>query len=191
MTPELKAFISTYADFTTAEIAHISEKFKSREVKKKEFLLREGEVCNDIIFVQSGCLRLYYIAEEVETSVWFSFSNSSAIDIYSFISEKPSVYFIQAIENSEVLVLPKPALNKLYHEVPKMEGMMRRFWEDVVINLLERFNSLQNLSADQRYLDLLKKPGYMQNIPQKYLASFIGITPTSLSRVKKKTARVK
>ena len=189
MTPELKQFIAGYADIASEELDEIAGKFKARAIKKNEFLLQQGEVCKDLIFVQSGCLRLYYIADSIEVSVWFSFKHSSAIELYSFISQSPSNYYLQAIEDSEILSLPKPALDMLYGAHPKMQGMMRKFWEDVVINLIDRFTALQRDPAEKRYLDLLKKPPYIQNIPQKYLASFIGVTPTSLSRIRKQIAK--
>ena len=185
MTEDLKKFISEYIHLTGAELEDITAKFKKRSVKKNDYLLREGETCKDLVFVRSGCLRLYYIADNVEVSVWFAFKHTSAIEIYSFISQKPSNYFLQAIEESEILYLPKTELDKLYHTHPKMQEMMRKFWEDVVLNLIDRFTALQRDSAEGRYRDLLGKPGYMQTIPQKYLASFIGVTPTSLSRIRK------
>ena len=158
-------------------------------MKKGQYLLRAGEICKDLIFVQQGSLRLYYIEDDVEISVWFSFEHSSAIEIYSFISQKPSDYFLQAMEASEVLYISRSALNVLYDTHPKMQEMMRKFWEDVAINLIERFTALQKDPAEKRYCDLLKKPAYLQKIPQKYLASFIGVTPTSLSRIRKQTAK--
>lgn len=185
MTDQLKIFISNYVSMDEAELDYIAGLFQPRKLKKNEFLLQQGTVCTDLVFVQEGCLRLYYIHEEVDISVWFAFANSSAIDIYSFISEKPSVYFLQAIEDSEVWYLPKAELLKLYQTHPKMQEMMRSFWEDAVLNLIDRFTALQRDTAEQRYLDLLAKPAYMQKIPQKYLASFIGVTPTSLSRIRK------
>jgi CRP/FNR family transcriptional regulator, anaerobic regulatory protein len=66
---------------------------------------------------------------------------------------------------------------------------MRKFWEDVILNLIKRFTALQTDSAEKRYLELLKKPDYLATIPQKYLASFIGVTPTSLSRIRKKIVK--
>lgn len=185
MSDQLKAYITNYAHFSEAELADIVGRFKPKELKKNEFLLEEGKICKDLVFVKNGCLRLYYVDKDVEISVWFAFENSSAIDIYSFISEKPSNYFLQAIEDSEILYLPKSELLKLYKSHPKMQEMMRNFWEDAVLNLIDRFTALQRDSAEQRYLDLLNKPPYLQKIPQKYLASFIGVTPTSLSRIRK------
>lgn len=185
MTAELKNFISKYITLSDPELEEITALFQKRTVGKNDFLLRQGEICKDLIFVQKGCLRLYYITDGIEVSVWFSFQYSSAIEISSFISQKPSEYFLQAIEDSEILYLPKYELDKLYNSHPKMQEMMRKFWEDVVLNLIDRFTALQRDSAEERYQDLLGKPDFLQTIPQKYLASFIGITPTSLSRIRK------
>ncbi|MBC7827895.1 MAG: Crp/Fnr family transcriptional regulator [Chitinophagaceae bacterium] len=185
MNTNLKIFISKYVTLSDVELEDITNKFKSKLVKKNNYLLRQGDTCRDLVFVQKGCLRLYYLKEEIEVSVWFAFQQSSAIEIYSFISEHPSNYFLQAIEDSELLYLPKTELNKLYQFQPKMQEMMRNFWEDVILNLINRFTALQKDSAEKRYLDLLNKPDYLETIPQKYLASFIGVTPTSLSRIRK------
>ncbi len=185
MTPELKKFISEYVHLLDGELEFIAHQFKTKTIQKNEFLLQEGETCKDLIFVQNGCLRLYYLQDDFEVSVWFALKHSSAIEIYSFISETPTNYFLQAIETTEILYLPKTVLNKLYETHPKLQEMMRKFWEDVILHLLERFTALQRDTAEQRYLDLLNKPELLQTIPQKYLASFIGVTPTSLSRIKK------
>ncbi|HMF72601.1 MAG TPA: Crp/Fnr family transcriptional regulator [Flavitalea sp.] len=181
----LKIFISKYVKLSDVELEDITNKFKRKVVKKNSYLLRQGDTCKDLVFVQTGCLRLYYLKDGVEVSVWFAFQRSSAIEIYSFISENPSNYFLQAIEDSEVLYLLKTELNKLYKNQPKMQEMMRNFWEDVILNLINRFTALQKDSAEKRYLDLLNRPAYLEKIPQKYLASFIGVTPTSLSRIRK------
>jgi CRP-like cAMP-binding protein len=185
MYDDLKKFLSNYASFSNEELDNIAHRFKLRRVKSNEFLLTRGEVCKDLLFVQKGCVRLYYVKDEMEVSVWFSFQFNSAIEVNSFISEQPSNYFIQAIEDSEVFYLPKKELNELCDEQPKMQLMMKNFWEDVLLNLISRFTSLQTDSAEKRYLDLLSKPAFMNSIPLKYLASFIGVTPTSLSRIRR------
>ena len=185
MNTNLKKFISKYVKLSDVELEDITNKFKSKVVKKNNYLLRQGDTCKDLVFVQKGCLRLYYLKDDIEVSVWFAFPESSAIEIYSFISGNPSDYFLQAIEDSEVLCLSKTELNKLYQSQPKMQEMMRNFWEAVILDLINRFTALQKDSAEKRYLDLLNKPAYLETIPQKYLASFIGVTPTSLSRIRK------
>ena len=185
MSTELKKFFNDYIPLPEAELGDIVSKFKKKKIKKNEFVLMQGEICKDLIFVQSGCLRLYYLLDDVEVSVWFAMKHSSAIEIYSFISEIPTNYFLQSIEDTEILYLPKTELNMLYETHPKMQEMMRKFWEDVILHLLVRFTALQRDTAEQRYLDLMNKPELLQTIPQKFLASFIGVTPTSLSRIKK------
>jgi CRP-like cAMP-binding protein len=185
MNTDLKKFITKYVPLSEVELEDIVNKFKRKVVKKNDYLLKQGGTCKDLVFVRKGCLRLYFMKDDIEVSVWFAFPQSSAIEIYSFISENPSNYYLQAIEESEILYLPKAELNKLYKYQPKMQEMMRKFWEDVILNLINRFTALQTDSAEKRYLDLLNKPAYFESIPQKYLASFIGVTPTSLSRIRK------
>lgn len=191
MNTTLKEFLSKYVILSDDELEDIASRFKRKVIKKNDYLLRQGDTCKDLVFVQEGCLRLYYLNEDIEVSVWFAFPQSSAIEMYSFISGNPSNYFLQAIEDSEVLCLQKAELNKLYQSQPKMQEMMRNFWEDVILNLINRFTALQTDSAEKRYLDLLNKPAYMETIPQKYLASFIGVTPTSLSRIRKQIAALR
>lgn len=182
----LNNFIKEYINLPETELKHIADKFKKKSIEKNGFLLRQGETCKDFIFVEKGCLRMYFIKDGVEISIWFAFPNSVASEIYSFIAQKPSSFFVQAMEDSELLYLPKSELFKLYQTHPKMQEMMRKFWEDILLHIINRFSSLQNDTAEQRYLDLLNNPHYFQSIPQKYLASFIGVTPTSFSRIRKK-----
>jgi len=186
MSEALKTFLRQYAPFSEEQLSGITQKFQLKKAPKNSYVLRETEICNDLVIVEEGCLRLYYIQNDVEISVWFAFKGSSAVDIYSFISNTPSRYFLQAMEETVVWYLPKTELEKLYLEQPLMNQMMRGFWEDAVVQLIDRFSALQRDSAEQRYLDLLAKPQYFQRIPQKYLASFIGVTPTSLSRIRRK-----
>jgi len=161
MSTDLKNFISNYVSLSEVELENIISKFIKKEIRKNNYLLKPGDTCKDLVFVQKGCLRLYYLDDDIEVSVWFAFPQSSAIEIQSFISEQPSGYFLQAIEDSQVLYLPKRELDKLYQTLPRMQEMMRNFWEDVVLNLLDRFTALQKDSAENRYLDLLSKPDFM------------------------------
>ena len=189
MDNDLKKFLSQYLSLSTDEMNDLTGRFKERVVTKNNYVLRRGEVCKDLVVVKKGCLRLFYTNDDIEVSVWFAFAGSSAIEMSSFISEEPSNYFLQAIEDSEVYYLPKSEIEKMYETHPKMYVLVKNFYEDVILHLLERFTALQTDSAEKRYLDLLLKPEYMAAIPQKYLASFIGVTPTSLSRIRKQIAQ--
>jgi CRP-like cAMP-binding protein len=184
--PELSHFLSQYAHIPEQVLLEFTASFKEKKIAKNSFLLKEGHVCRHFGFVKSGCLRLYYTGEKQEVSVWFAFSNNSAIEISSYLSNAPSAYAIQAIEDSTVLYLPKEELETLCAKHPALQEMMRRYWEVAVLSLITRFTSLQKDSAEKRYKDLLHQTEYLQKIPQKYLASFIGVTPTSLSRIRRK-----
>ena len=189
MNTNLKKFISRFVTLPDSELEEFAGSFKRKTIKKNNYVFRQGDTCKDFVFVDKGCLRLYYVKDGIEVSVWFAFQPSSAIEVYSFISEKPSDYFLQAIEDSEVLYLPKTELKKMYQSHPKMQEMMRNYWEAVLLDLISRFTALEKDSAEKRYLDLINNTDYLGTIPQKYLASFIGVTPTSLSRIRKKIIR--
>src|SRR5688572_30108555 len=132
MVSGLRQFIARYVTLSDEEMEDVAARFRSKVVRKNGYLLRQGDICKDLVFVKNGCLRLYYLKDDIEVSVWFAFQHTSAIEISSFISGLPSNYFIQAIEESEVLCLPKSELNRLYIAQPKMQEMMRNFWEDAV-----------------------------------------------------------
>ena len=188
MTSDLSTFLMQYCDDSDT-VNSLVTKFKVQRIKRNAFILREGHTCRDLIFVRQGCARMYYTKDETETSVWFAFDGSTAIDLVSFISDRPSEYNIQAVEPTEIQVLPREVLQRMYSELPETQVLVRRLWEDAIIHLIERFTNLQKLSALERYEDLLQKPDYLARIPQKYLASFIGVTPTSFSRIRGKIKR--
>jgi len=185
MKQELKNFFEQYGQLSETGLNELTNKFNSKSIKKGDLLLLQDEICTKIYFVRKGCLRLYYIVEDVEITVWFSFENNSAIELSSFLSGAPSDYFIEAVEDSEILFMHKAELTNLYKNFPEMESIFRVFWENVILTLLERFTALQKYSAEKRYLDLMNQPKYLQRIPQKHLASYIGVTPTSLSRIRR------
>lgn len=178
-------FFEQYGIISKEGIEDLNSRLKSNKIKKGDKLLSYGQICKEIFFVTKGCLRLYYISDGVEITVWFSFEDNSAIELSSFLSGAPTEYFIEAIEDSEYLSLSKAELLQLYVAHPEMESIVRRFWEDVILSLLQRFTALQKDSAEDRYRSLINQDNYLQRVPQKYLASYIGVTPTSLSRIKR------
>lgn len=186
MNSESGIFFEQYGKISEEGIQELQSRLKPKKINKGALLLSYGQICKEIYFVTKGCLRLYNIVDGVEITVWFSFEGNSAIELSSFLSGEPTEYFIEAIEDSEFLSLEKSELLKLYVNHPEMEGIVRSFWEDVILNLLQRLSALQKDSAETRYLNLVSQTNYLQRVPQKYLASYIGVTPTSLSRIRRK-----
>jgi CRP-like cAMP-binding protein len=186
MTSELNNFIKSFVDLTDKELFSITSAFTPKTIKKGKYLLKAGEICKDFIFIKTGCIRMFYISGSIEISAWFSLNNSVAMEVQSFITQAPSICYLHTIEDSEIYTLSKTKLEVLYRTQPKTHELMRKIWEAALVLVIPRFSSLQNDTAEKRYLELMKNAELMRQIPQKYLASFIGVTPTSLSRIRKK-----
>lgn len=161
-----------------------------KELKKKELLLRSGENCRNIYFINSGCIRYYYLVDGEEKTAQFFFENGWYTDYESFLSGDPSENFIEAIEDTELLCLEKNALQKLYAEAPKFERFGRIMAENAYLGIRYRTKTLTNLNAEERYLKLIKeRPKIFERVPQYYIASYLNIQPQSLSRIRKKIAK--
>ena len=166
---------------------------KEQEIKKKEFVLREGQLCKNISYVISGTLRAYYLDKEGrESTIMFAIADWWITDMACFIDEQSAMMFIEAIENSSVFLLQKDDLDKLYIEIPKFERFFRIIMQNAYIR--EQLRVMQNLSlsAEERYYSFLAKyPQIVKQVTQKQIASYLGITPEFLSMVRgKKNKRI-
>lgn len=162
-----------------------------KEIAKKDFLLKEGQLCRTISFVHSGALRAYFLDNEGrEATIMFAINEWWITDMYCFITEIPAMQNIVALEDSIVLQLKKRDLDHLFIAVPKFERFFRIIMQNSYIR--EQLRVLQNLSmpADERYEIFMNK--YPQLIPfltQKQIASYLGITPEFLSVLRKKRTK--
>ncbi len=155
--------------------------------KKKEFLLQEGKVCNKITFVNNGCLRLFYNVEGAENTIQFFFSDSWYTDYASFLTGQPTIENMQALEGSEVVQFNKDDLYKLYDTMPIFEKVGRVFAENAYLSISQLNQMKTNEEPEVRYINLLKtRPELVQQIPQHYIASYLGIKPETLSRIRKR-----
>lgn len=153
---------------------------------RKEFLVRQGNVSNELHFIISGCVREYFEdADANEINTWFGFENAIAVSTYSFFSQKPSLTHIQALEDTSTIVINHEDLQKLFNQFHEIERLGRLLAEQYLVQIEEMKIILQTLSAKQRYEYLLQnKPEFIKRIPLKYLASFLGIKLETLSRVR-------
>lgn len=148
MTPELRAFVQEYGSLPPAAVADFVSRFQRRNLPKGTMLLHPGEVCHELLFVQSGCLRTYYLAPDgLDISVWFSFPGYLSSELTSFISGEPSEYAVEAIADSEVLYLSKEALQELYARHPALHGHNAR---NMGIRHYERYSPLHLPTARHR-----------------------------------------
>ena len=166
-----------------ALLARISE----RKVKRKQFILQEEDVCKHYNFVIEGCFKMYFTDQKgVEHNLQFAAESDWITDIGSFHSEKPSQLAIEAIEPSIVLRIEKQDLIYLYENYPKFDRNFRVIIENKFVELQTRI--LQNISstAEERYLAFLHQyPNLSNRLPNTQIASYIGITPEFLSKIRK------
>lgn len=183
----LKAHIQRRVQLTEAEFETCTRFFTHRKLRKRQFLLQEGEVCRAIAFVNSGCLRAYTVDHKGEEHIiQFAIEDWWISDLNSYLTGKPATYTIDALQDSEALLLERSARDQLLESVPKMERFFRLLQESNYIATHRRINETLSSSAEERYLAFLKTyPALVEQVPQSQIASYLGITPQSLSRIRK------
>ena len=158
-----------------------------REVARKELLLKEGNACATINYVHTGVLRAYYRdSADNESSIMFAMQDWWVTDMHSFVTEKPAMLNIEALEDSIVMQLKKTDLDHLYIQIPKFEKFFRIIMQNAYIR--EQLRIIENLSlpAEERYQNFIHKyPQVVQRVPLKQIASYLGITPEFLSVIRK------
>ncbi|MBL7821750.1 MAG: Crp/Fnr family transcriptional regulator [Saprospiraceae bacterium] len=173
------------------EIAFVEEVFKERRIKKRQFILQEGEICKHTTYVLEGCFRMYRVDNNgKEHNLQFAIENWWIGDIGSFHSNTPSKLNIEAVETSIILQVKKEDQLKLYTDYPKFDRIFRVLAENAMVGLQRRV--LQNISstAEERYLDFLERhPNLFNRISNVQIASYLGVTPEFLSTVRKKIAK--
>lgn len=183
----LKANFEEKIILSNDEMEVLEKLFRPKLIKKKKDLLRIGDVCKDLAFVIKGALRSYSIDDKgIEHVSQLALENHWVADLYSFITQTPSDFAIEAIEDTEVLLISSFDLDNVYLKVPSMERFFRKLFEKAYVFTLRRLNSSQSQPADIRYRKLMDtNPDLLQRVPLIYIASYLGITPESLSRIRK------
>jgi CRP-like cAMP-binding protein len=154
-------------------------------LSKNEFLVQEGKRCRHLYFVEQGALRGYYNLEGKEIPHWFAFEQDFVTSFYSFITEKPAVENIQLLENSVLWAISKDNFNHLLDDHQDLERMLRKAYENYYIRLEERFVNAHFRTASERYQDLLQQtPHLIERVPLGFVASYLGISQETLSRVR-------
>lgn len=183
--------ISKYVILTPEEQDLFMSKTETKQFNLKTILLNEGEICKDSYFVNSGILRSFTINDNiVEQVLSFACSGWWMGDMYSFLSQKPGNLFIQVIEEAEVVILSKENQEILYQEIPKLERFFRILIENSLVAHQERLMDNLSLTAEERFEKFCKKhPELIQKVPQKQIASYLGVTPEFFSKMKSKMLR--
>lgn len=173
---------------TLEEQAIIKNYLTPKKLRKKQYLLQEGDACKYIAFVEEGILRAYTVSEKgVEHIIQFALEGWLISDLYSFLTGEPATYNIDALEDAELVLISKQAHEELLKKVPKYETHTRLQLTNAYIAMQRRLTSIISLPLEERYANLTTLyPDIIQRVPQHMIASYMGLTPETLSRVRRR-----
>ncbi len=183
---ELFDYFDHLIKLSKADKEAISKICSIKKVRKNEIIESIGGVSKTIYFLKSGIARTYYYKEDIEVTEFFALPGNLLARVKSLLTEKPSSKAIQMLEEGELILIDAFAFFKLFETSPSLEGLYRMILEVAYLDIIERVESIQFHSAKERYAALVENPVLIQKIPLKYIASYLGITQVSLSRIRAK-----
>lgn len=186
MFEQMDEFVAKCITLTEEETQLFHSLLRFKKVKKKTFLLQEGEICDFEAYVLKGCTRTYYINKEgSETILLFAVEGWWVSDLGSFSEQKPSMQFIETVEDCELLIIDYKSKVLLFEKIPKFEKLFRILLQRTLTVLQQRFYASVSQTAEERYIAFTEKyPQLVQRIPQHQIARYIGVSPEFLSKVK-------
>jgi len=178
--------ISSYIDISEKEWNDYSKKFNVKSFQRNELILRSGEICKNVFFINSGILRVFFTdSNGYEQTFHFAIENTFVTDYESFLNKTKSTYSIQALENSETVVMSFNMLHEGYTNLKNGEKLGRKLAEEYFFLFSNKIKSLYTMAPLERYQKMnVVFPGILQRVPQHYIASYLNITPVHLSRLK-------
>ena len=184
---EIKKSLKAIYNFSDEHLDTFVSKLRAKKIEKKEYLLRPSQKCDFMAFINKGCFRFYSLTEKEEPTLHFFTENSWVADYESLLSQQPTKNFIQAIESSELLLISLDDIHLLMEQHPVFRNLMSLMNQWVIPS--SHHISISNSSPDDRYKKLLNEhPEWIIRFPQMYIASYLGMTKETFSRVK---ARIK
>ncbi len=186
-----KAYLISNLSVETDEDLPILDQYKVKKIQKGDHLLRQSNFCTHTFFVEKGLLRQYALDEKGrEHMMMFAPENWFVSDRESIFFKRPSVYNIQALEDTQVAMLDKAYFQQLNEQLPHFTEFNNRLLHNHIRHLQKRIHLLLSTTAEERYLQFVEMyPDILLRVPQTMVASYLGITPESLSRVRRELAR--
>jgi CRP-like cAMP-binding protein len=184
---DLFSYIQQRVSLSEADKAFIKQRFTLRKIKRKSYFLREGDLGFEQAFIISGTMRVFYIDGKTQEHVlYFGFKDWWIGDLASFELRSPSQLNVQALEDTWVLAFTQDGIDEIFQHIPQMERLFRIMAQRTLAVLQKRLFLTVSASAEERYLALIERhPSIEQLVPQHQIASYLGILPESLSRMKK------
>lgn len=182
----LKKAFQQFISFSDEDWDKIEKKIEIKHYKKGDLFLSAGQVCNTLGFITTGFFRKYYLKDGNDINFWFYYENLFLVAYQSFLERVPTNFYIEAIEDSEILTISYETVQEIYAISDEFQKLGRLVCEKMYIAHHNRIENLLFKDATARYADLVKNhPILIQRLPQYHLASYLGIKPQSLSRIRK------
>lgn len=182
---ELVHFVKSKINIGDQELECILSYFKEIAFKKDKYVLKEQHFSTNYYFVKSGGVRIWFDKGGEPVTAWLIFENDFFAELSGLKSGKPTQFNIQAITDTTLLAIDKNSMEHLYTKFPQWQCFGRLIWENAFLKVINGIISYQTLTTEERYIAAMQQSNLMQKIPLKQLASFLGMTPTSLSRIRK------
>lgn len=182
---QLSDFLKSKIEISVDDLEIILSNFKEMKLEKGQFILKTGQIANHYYFIRSGALRFYYGDFDEQLTAWVIVKDEFFTEISSLNPQIPTRFNIEAIEKTELLYIHKDNMEMLYKQIPAWQEFGRITWENMAIRMIDQIISFQTLSAEERYLEFMQDAELMKRVPVKQIASYLGITPNALSRIRK------
>ncbi len=191
MFDNLKSYILSKAQVTETELDQISSVFRLKKLRKKQYFLQEGDISQQLAFVNKGCLRMYRVDQKGhEHIVHFAFENWWINDRESYLNQDASKYNIDAIEDSEIMITDIDKFNQVLLSIPALAQMMQNLQAKNFVAVQRRINSTLSYTAEEKYLELMEiQPEILNRVPLNMVASYLGISRETLSRIRSQAKR--
>lgn len=187
MIKELFSYTDRYVNFTDEDKKSIASAFTFKKVKAKSELVSYDKRTDELFFLVKGCVRKYYVKDGEQLTIYIMTENNFIAAFDSFMTGSKSTETIECLEPCEVLIINKKDLENLYQQIPLMNEFIRKILEQTLIQFQQSLTSFIKDKPEERYEKLLRdNPVILQRVPQHMLATYLGITATSLSRIRKR-----
>jgi CRP-like cAMP-binding protein len=185
---QLKDYFKSTKWFAESELDDILSHFTKLDIKRKEHILHEGEICKRTAFVEQGCFRNYTVDGNLHENInYFGFEGWWLADLHSLENQTPTIYNIQAIEDSSLNVITRNDFFNLMEKYPKFKEGHIQLVRKSYAAMMSRLQEIRFKSVEERYLDLIQRqPQTLQRVPLQYIAAYLGVEPQSLSRLRKR-----
>jgi CRP-like cAMP-binding protein len=183
----LKQKLRTYSDVSEEELKYTFQFFQKQIVPKGTFILEAGQCVEKLYFLETGCFVFYALSNEQEQVVEIFTENDLFTDFYSYLKQVPSKSYLRAVETSLIYGIKKTDFEEVFKKIHSVERFGRKFLEEEYLKLWINTTHKNVLSNEERYLELLKRrPTLFQRLPQYLIASYLGLTPVGLSKIRKR-----